>query len=180
MRLTFPIDTTDIKDIPGLSGIAIEHPGCEGMLRYLCYRFDPRCKEVRGAATIREKQRVAEAKSGWHVPDPGTEERKLMEEVCMLFFPVLNNPEWEYLCSLEFLLDDSNRILRTQIDEDAETDAEAVTKVLIMRHKASEGVKDAINTRRMLIDSLADGDEDMARAVAAGRPKRGLDGRIRP
>lgn len=173
MSLTFPVDTTNPEAIPELSWITVAHPGCNEMLKYLCYRFDPKCKEVRNAATVREKQRMAEAMSGWHVPDDESQ-RALMEEVATLLFQVINNPEWEHITSLEFLMDESNTIIKRPIKADT---AEEMTKALILKHKASEGLREAIALRRTMMDSLADGDEGVARAIAKGRPKRGLDGR---
>lgn len=189
MNLTFPVDRHDPGDIPAFRDILEDFPAASDILKYLVYRFDPKCTLVRAGITVPEKQRIAEGLSKYICPIPDTamvdeggtlhfsDEWNMFSSVTMRFFPLLNNVEWEFLVSLEIQINESNWLLREPIPDKADVDTK--TKTVLLKQKATEGIAEALKMRQVLIDKLADGDERAAKAITstAARVKRGVDGR---
>ena len=96
-----------------------------------------------------------------------------------MFFPLLNNPEWEFLVSLEITINESNSLLREPIPDNSDVDTK--TKTILLKQKATEGLREALNMRQVLIDKLADGDEraQISMTSLKSRIKRGIDGKIK-
>ena len=190
-HLTFPIDTKEPHEIPAFSEILDKYPGSGAMIKYLCYRFDPKCELVRSGINVAERHRIAEGLSGTTCPIPDTafvdedgvahfsDEWNMFSSVTSMFFPLLNNPEWEFLVSLEITINESNSLLREPIPEKIDVDTK--TKIILLKQKATEGLREALNMRQVLIDRLVDGDERAQKSVTSphSRAKRGLDGRIK-
>jgi hypothetical protein len=178
--LTFPIDTKDVHDIPEFAQILDEFggtaPDIEGMLRYLCYRFDPKCAEVRRAIGIEEKGRIAQVKANWTVPEPRIEVQEdgtmVMDALWLAyskvqgaFFEVLDNDEWEFIVSLDIAIHNAHMVIRQPIPPDG--DAETNGKILLNIQKAIKGNEEALAIRRAAAMRLADSDPDAAKNLLA-------------
>lgn len=193
MALTFPIDTKDPGEIPAFQPILEEFPGSEGVLRYLCWRFDPKSSDVRMVQNISEKQRLAEKKSGFKCPIPDvafvdengvahmSDEWKDFAAISLRFFPLLNNPDWELMVSIEIAMDEGNGILREPIPANADIDTKAKSQLL--KINTAKGCEDMRKIRNALISDLANGDEAAERLIrdnTSERKRRDAAGRLMP
>lgn len=179
MGMKFPIESMDAKDIPEFSQIFDEFssivPDLSNMLAFLCYRFDPGCAEVRRMVSVTEKDRVASDKAMWRPPepvvitDPDTNEQTLDEwyvrycEVQGAFFRCLDNDDWEFIVSLDIAIHNANMVIREPLP--TSMDPEKKGKAILNIQKAIEGNKDALETRRQIARTLADGDDNAAKAI---------------
>lgn len=186
MALTFPIDTKPVGDIPEFSGIVMSYShlihDLEGMLKYLCYRFDPNCHDVRKAVGVEEKNRIAQSMAGWTIPDPidGTDDEgnpkinprwKMFAAVEGDFFSVLDNDDWEFIVSMDIAIHNGNMVMREPIPVDM--DPETKGKILLNIQKAIKGNEEAIEIRRKTAMKMADGDENSSKVImSATKAKR--------
>jgi len=197
MGLTWPIDTKEVSEIPVLAEIANEFPGSEPAIKYLVYRFDPKSHNVHNKVGIDEKRIEAERLSGYRCPVPEvafmddlgevhfSDEWNSFAVLCNAFFPILNNPAWELLVSIELALHEGNGILRGPIPEDADIDLKAKSQLL--KISTAKGLMDMMKIRDELIARLADKDLFATSIVENGsmgrknsaRPKRDVTGAIR-
>jgi len=186
MALTFPVDTKSIGDIPEFSGIVASFsdsaPDLDGMLKYLCYRFDPNCAEVRKSVGVDEKNRIAQNMAAWETPNPidGVDDEgnpkinprwKLFAAVEGDFFAVLDNDDWEFIVSMDIAIHNGNMVMREPIPVDM--DPETKGKILLNIQKAIKGNQEAIEIRRETAMKMADGDGDTAKIIlSATKAKR--------
>lgn len=130
-KLTFPIDTMEPGEIPAFRFIFDQYPGAEEkvsrMLRYVCYRFDPKCQKVRDAIGVEDRRMAAEEMSGYTCPlaDQSmvdkdgefvpSEDWRMLSEVTAMFFMVLNKPRWEMICTFEIVIAEGFDMMRQPI-----------------------------------------------------------------
>ncbi len=190
MALTFPIDTKSIGDIPEFSGIVASFsdsvPDLDGMLKYLCYRFDPHSIAVQKAiGGVSEKDRIASDLSGWYPPEASisnddrgepelTEEYILYRNVMGEFFWLLDNESFEFLCSLDITSHNANMIMRDPIMGNSE----AQGKILLNVQKATENLAKARELKKALMAEISGGDPTAIMAITS--KKKVIRGGISP
>ena len=180
MALTWPIDTVEPADIPAFGDIFSEYDhkvaDLNGMLRYFCYRFDPKWLSAKEKVTIERKDAEAAKLAGWEPPiakmeedDDGNQvicfEYAIFLEILGAFFEVLDNDEWEFIVSLDIAIHNGNMIIREPILGD---DPEVKGKILLNIQKAIKGNEEAIALRKSAAMRIADQDEVGARAIMTG------------
>lgn len=179
MALTFPIDTKEPAEIAAFSSIFSEYSNSvanlSGMLKYLCYRFDPKCSEVRKMIGVTEKDRLAGDMAKWYPPeplvliDPGTRDQTLNGEYISYcdvqgeFFRLLDNDEWEFIVSLDIAIHNANMVIREPLPTGM--DPEKKGKAILNIQKAIEGNKLALETRKSAAMGMADNDTGSAKAI---------------
>lgn len=178
MRLTFPIDVIDPVELDEFSGITEEYqasvPDLSGMLKYLVYRFDPKCTDVQRAMGVGDKEVVAQRLAGWSPPEMvlGYDEKEnpiinhdwlRFSRIQGEFFSILDNDEWEFIVSLDIAIHNAHMIIREPIP--ADMDPEKRGKVLLNIQKAIEGNKEAIATRKATALAMADNDQSAAKNI---------------
>jgi hypothetical protein len=171
MKLTFPIDTVEPGEIPAFSRIFMlskaDPETLSKMLRYLCWRFDPKSADIRAMSGVDAKRAAAEAISGYRVPDPEAtvgDDGELRfsdgwEEYCAveaMFMGLIDDLRYKFILSIEMAIDQCNRVIRTPIPQNASPDIEA--KTIISIQKAMEGNSQAFKTMSEQIAWLADND----------------------
>lgn len=177
MVLTWPIDKVDPSEIPAFQPIydAYQHvvPDLGGMLRFLCYRFDPKARDGREKDSVTKKAEDSAIMAGWKPPVPDLEETvdgakevslayTIYSEVVGLFFSILDNDEWEFIESLDIAIHNANMIIREPIVAD---DPEVKGKILLNVQKAIKGNEDAIVLRKGLAMKMADSDPAAAKSI---------------
>lgn len=155
MALTFPIDTVDIYEIKELAHILDEFPGDDDILRYVCYRFDPKCTQVRDRKTVAEKDAVAATLAGY---SPEREKKTIVTQMSTHVLRQLNSLDWEVMCSLEIAFDEAMQIIREEI---VSGDRDEMLKAVDLKQKVISGMgktEDLLLTRQQKIaaaDELA-------------------------
>lgn len=194
MAMTFPIDKVDPIEIPAFRVIFDMYGGDDtshlsSMLKYLCYRFDP--KHEPESVNFEQRKAMAMDKSGFVGPgDPPcvNEDGVLIVppryrtymDVTSLFFAVLNNPDWEEMCSLEFMVAEAHQIMRSPIPDEADTDVKS--KMSKLKFDLAGLVAETSDRLRVLVDRMASGDEDAKKAIEASavtRKVRDATGRVK-
>ena len=185
MALTFPIDKKEPSEIPAFTEIFLDFsmfvPDLNDMLKYLCYRFDPKSPVFdTSIVTYEERVRKAEELSGWVMPEPlmhvdegGNNvvdtRYQLFSEVMGSFFSVLDNDEWEFIVSLDVAIHNGHMVIREPLP--ACMDPETKGKVQINIYKAIEGTAKALKERKAKAMELAQNDERAANAILSGTKK---------
>lgn len=171
MALTFPIDSKEPAEIPAFEDIFSQYArhveDLGGMLKYLCYRFDPASEDVhKSVGGIVVKEEKAAGKAGWTPPEASvgndehgnpilTDEFMVYREVMGEFFWLLDTELFEFICSLEISIHNANMILRDPILGSAEVKS----KVLLNMQKATENVSDSLKLKKALIFEMAKEDK---------------------
>lgn len=165
-KLTYPIDEKPIAEIPDLEPLVDMCWNGTGIGLFTAYRFDPRCEEVRRRPTTEEKNQMAAKLSGY-TPAPG--DKALLQELATCYFRILNSLDFEVMCSLEIVHDESMQMLREPITTE---DAEKRLKSVELKQKIIAGMdrtEGGILTKRQ---KLADGDEEAAKILLETAPAR--------
>lgn len=191
MKLTFPIDTKDPDAIPefeeafGRHGDTVED--LNGMLRYLCYRFDPASPVYTDSGakslSIEDRSFKASELSKWWPPEPNMVANEALQqvidpvwaeysEVMGLFFKALDMDEWEFIVSLDIAIHNGHMVIREPIP--AQMDAETKGKVLLNVQKAVEGNARAMELRKKKALELANGDEQAAKSIQKATKRYGI------
>lgn len=167
MALTFPVDTTEVDSIPALEVLAADYPGHHGLIRFCCYRFDPKCDEVRKRQTVAEKNELAAALSGYK---PRAEiDDAALQSIATGILRLVNSLDWEVMCSLEIALDESMQMIREPIisgDEDKRLKAVELKQKVIGGMGKIEA--ELVNKRH----KIAEADEQALSAINAGMADR--------
>lgn len=167
MKLTYPVDTVPISDIPELEpmlGLAL---GNEGACLYVAYRFDPKCDSVRKRLTVEEKDEMASKLADWV---PKEADSSLVQLLTTFYLRTLNSMDFEGMSTLELVHDETMRALRQPIDLMADDDK--VLRAHELKQKLISGlskIEAEILTRRQ---RLADGDETALKVLLDTAPAR--------
>ena len=184
MVLTWPIDKVDPSDIPAFRPIYDKYqnlvPDLGGMIRFLCYRFDPKAREGRERDSVMKKEEDSAKMAKWKPPlaellDEDDAEKDelcaayaIYSEVVGLFFSILDNDDWEFIESLDIAIHNANMIIREPILGDAEVKG----KILLNIQKATMGNKDAMALRRELAAKMADSSPGTDKLIMASTKAR--------
>jgi len=194
MALTFPIETTPPKDIPQFAGIYSTYghliQDLDGMLKYLCYRYDPKSSEVRSAVNRDAKTEMAERLSGWSKPAYEKSEEageddiqssnpwKFYTEVESRFLRIAWPLEYTFLESTEEAIYNAMDVMRRPIPD---VDEETQGKMVLNIQKATQTVNEGIAMYRKMQAQIADMDdnarENMEADIRKARAVRDLSGR---
>lgn len=165
-KLTYPIDKKDFHEIDDLKHIIHEFPGMDSQLRFVCYRFDPLCVEVKKRSTVSEKDEMAAMLSGYK---PRMEDMVVIRQMTTHFLRQINSLDWEIMCTLEIAMDQSMQIIREDI---AGLDMDQQLKAMDLKQKVINGIgktEDMLVTKKQIIIA---GDESAAKAVAESSKER--------
>lgn len=168
--LTFPIENTSPSAIKSFDAIYATYGhligDLDGMIKYLCYRFDPKSEEVRAAVGRDAKREMAERLSGWSRPEPSkpqaAEDDEIQEsgewmlymEVESMFLRLAWSIEYVFMESTEEAIYNSMDVVRRPIPPD--TDEETQGKMVLNIQKATSFIHEAIGLLRKMQDSICD------------------------
>ncbi len=188
-KLKFPVDTADSVTIPEFGDIYMEFSpvvhDLDGMLRYLCYRFDPGSPAQKAIGGVSEKDRMASEMSGWSPPEASidndefgdpilTSEYVLYRQVMGEFFWLLDDESFEFLCSLDITSHNANMIMRDPIMGSSEVQG----KILLNVQKATENLAKARELKKALVAEMSGGDPTAVMAITS--KKKAVRGGISP
>lgn len=159
MALTFPIESKSFYEIDDLKHIIHEFPGMDDLLRYVCYRFDPMCLEVRNRKTVAEKDAMAASLAKY---TPNKESSNVLLQMATHFLRQINSLDWEIYCTLEIAMDQSMQIIRGDIEG---LDRDEMLKATDLKQKVINGLsktEDLLLTRKQKISA---GDELAMRVI---------------
>jgi hypothetical protein len=168
MALKFPVDTTEPGEIPALASIIEKWPDCEGLLKYLCYRYDPKFGPVREATNQSSRDTIAATYAGW--PKEG-EDLVLVAGVTDAFFEAMNDFEWEILCSREIVLQQTLEQMRAEFDTN-EKDPDKISKAFLLKADLDKRVEEIWGRLVVLYDRLSDGNEVVEKMLKENRAVR--------
>lgn len=189
-KLTFPIDTMEPGEIEAFRFIFDQYPNLEQkvskMLRYVCYRFDPKCHKVRNAIGIDDRKAIAEELSGYTCPladqsmvnEDGefvpSEDWKMLSEVTAMFFMVLNKPRWEMICTFEIVIAEGFDMMRQPI---VTTQEDLKLKNTELKAKLGDRNMKMLSDMEMAIERLSDEDPIARYGITEAVAERVRDGR---
>lgn len=171
MGLTWPIDTKEVSEIPELSVILNCFPTHVGLIKYVCYLYDPKNKVVREASTPAMKRLLAEEFAGITPPDPPILEEEPSPEfialggIATMLFRLLSNFELELQKSREIVLERMMEILRS-VEEGADA-----TKQITIWSSADKAIDDTLARYNALYMKLASDDEKVVAAMKLDRSR---------
>lgn len=181
MKLTFPIDTLEPGEIPAFSHIFDKFPeypeNISRMIKYLCWRFDPKSKDIRAMTDIAEKVSASEKRSGYKKPSATAEVSEDGElrfsdgwnQYCAveaMFFELIDDQLFKFLVSIEIAIDNCNSVIRSPIPLNVGADEKA--KAIISIQKAMEGNESAFKMKKSILAEMADGDKATVQNIEAG------------
>lgn len=194
MSLTFPIDTKEPEDLPEFYHIFEQYstrvPDLSQMLRWLCYRFDPKSPVFAKPNTgFDECVRMSDEMAGWKQPVPlmvaaedGSQSLDfrfiLFQEVMGEFFMVLDNDEWESIVTLGIAIHNGHMVIREPLPTDM--DPETKGKVLNNIYKAIEGNAKAQEMRKAKVLEMAKRDELAVKSILAGAKAKAARANVSP
>jgi len=188
-KLRFPVDTTEPALIEEFGAIYMAFApiihDLDGMLKYLCYRFDPNSHVQKAIGGVSEKDRIASEMSEWYPPEASisndengdpilTAEYGLYREVMGEFFWLLDDESFEFLCSLDITSHNANMIMRDPIMGNSEVQG----KILLNVQKATENLAKARELKKALVAEMSSGDPTAAMAITS--KKKAVRGGISP
>ncbi len=172
MGLTYPIDTVDPREIPAFEPLFLAHridaDRLAKMVKYVCFRYDPKSDLVRGETSEKKKKETAERLSGYTCPAidksmvnengefvPSAEVSTLLA-VTSSFFALLNNPRWEAVCTMLEVISEGHEMMRVPIHPDMDLDSQL--KLGEYKGKLAERNMKLLDQVEVQIDRMADGD----------------------
>lgn len=172
MGLTYPIDTVDPREIPAFNRVfevhKIDADRLAKMVKYVCFRYDPKSDLVKEESSEKKKKDTAERLSGYTCPKvdksmvneegefvPSTEVSTLMA-VTTAFFALLNNPRWESICTMLEVISEGHEMMRVPIHPDMDLDSQL--KLGEYKGKLAERNMKLLDQVEVQIDRMADGD----------------------
>jgi len=168
MALKFPVDEKEPGEIPALAGILADYPDCDGLLKFLCYRYDPKFEPVR-AASAKMRNEVASSYAQW--PEEGMPVI-LIEDVVTGFFRLLNDFEWELLCSREMVMEQVLEQMRVKFEFKAEDDPDKVSKAFLLKTDLDDRADKIMARLIVLYDKISDGDKEVEKVIKETRGSR--------
>jgi hypothetical protein len=165
--MKFPVDTKEPGEIPAFDDILSRVPECGGLLKFLCYRYDPKCDKVREAAQA-NRNGIASALADW--PEDG-QDIILISNVVDAFFIAFNDFEYEIMCSREIVLEQTLSQMREEFDTD-EKDPDKISKAFLLKVELDKKADEIWNRLSMLYDKIADGDKEIEKALKESRGAR--------